>query len=119
MVPRSNSDIQVDSSPPANNAMPNTVLNCMGMDDKSSSSWLSLDSSRSETPVLSKAVLQRVTTGEGSASGNFKIFGKAVAKEGHTVDTVQPPSLVPHVVNTPQKLRKRRSKSNTNIGLNH
>ncbi|KAI5447216.1 hypothetical protein KIW84_014895 [Lathyrus oleraceus] len=117
VVPRANSDIQVDSSPPTKNAMPNTALNSMGMDDKSSSSWLSLDSSRSETPVLSKAVLQRVTTGEASASRNFKIFGKAVAKEGHTVDTVQPPNLVPRVFNTPRKPRKRRSKLNANIGL--
>ncbi|MCI83613.1 hypothetical protein A2U01_0104889, partial [Trifolium medium] len=39
--------------------MPNMALTIMGMDDISSSSWLSLDSSRSEDLVQSKAMLQQ------------------------------------------------------------
>lgn len=111
--PRANSDIQVDSSLPTNNGTPNMALTCKGMDDKSCSSWLSLDSSRSENPIISKGMLQQVTTGEGSASRNSTI-GKAVAGEGLTFDIVQQPSLDPHTTRNP---RKRRRKSNANTGL--
>jgi hypothetical protein len=96
--------------------MPNMTLISKEMDDKSNSSWLSLDlcldlsldSSRFKNLVPSKAVLQQVT-GEDSASKNFSI-GKAVMG---SEDIVQSPSIDPRVCR-PRKPRKRRSELNAN-----
>jgi hypothetical protein len=95
--------------------MPNMALTIKGMDDISSSSWLSLDSSRSEDLVQSKAMLQQVTTGEYSMSKNFTI-GKTVVGEEHTVDIIEQPRPGPHVLTASRKPRTRRSKLNANIG---
>lgn len=119
-VPRANSDIQLDSCLPTNNAMPNMTLISKEMDDKSNSSWLSLDlcldlsldSSKFKNLVPSKAMLQQVTTGEDSASRNFSI-GKAVMGEGHSKDIAQSPSISPRVCR-PRKPRKRHSELNAN-----
>lgn len=100
--------------------MPNMTLISKEMDDKSNSSWLSLDlcldlsldSSRFKNLVPSKAMLQQVTTGEDSASKNFSI-GKADMGEGHSEDIVQSPSIGPRVCR-PRNPRKRRSELNTN-----
>lgn len=114
--PRAISDTRVGSNLLTNNTTLNMALASEGKDDKSSSSWLSLDSSTADNPVLSNAMLQKGTTGEDPASRSFTI-GKAVMGERHTIDVVQQPSLGPHVFTTPRKLRKRDGKLNANLDI--
>ncbi|KAK7303297.1 hypothetical protein RJT34_14200 [Clitoria ternatea] len=114
-----NSDTQVDDGLLTNtniNTTLNIALTSEGQDDRSNSSWLSLDSCAPDNPVLSKAVLQQGTAGEASASRNSSI-GKAVTEERHNEDMVQQPSLGPHVSTTSQKPRKRSGKSNANLNI--
>lgn len=110
------SDTQVDGGLLKNNTTLSIALTSEGQDDRSSSSWLSLDSCTADNPVFSKAILQQSTIGEVSASRNFSI-GKSVTEERHTIDTVQQPSGGPHVSTTPRKPRKRFGKSNANLNI--
>lgn len=119
--PRANANTQVDDSLLINDT--SAV--------KSSSAWLSLDSSTADNDVLSKTKLE-VGTSEAPSSRNFELSrpsrccrkskscGKAVAEERHTIDMVQQLSLGPVVFSTPRKPRKRsgKSRSSLNIGLN-
>ncbi|TKY72160.1 Myb protein O [Spatholobus suberectus] len=116
--PKANSDTQVGGDLLTNNTTLNIGLTSEGQNDRSSSSWLSLDSCTADNSVLSKAILQQSTIGEASASRKFSI-GKAITEERHTIDMVQQPSIGPHVSTTPRKPRKRSGKSNAklNIGL--
>ncbi|XP_027931643.1 uncharacterized protein LOC114187567 [Vigna unguiculata] len=111
---------QVDGGLLTNNTALNITLTNEEQDDRSSSSWLSLDSCTAGNPVLSKAMLGHSTSmiGEASASRNFSI-GKVVTGETHTIDMVQQPTVGPHVSTTPRKPRKRfgKPKANLNIGL--
>ncbi|WVY93153.1 hypothetical protein V8G54_032241 [Vigna mungo] len=112
--PRANSDAQVDGGLLTNN----TALTNEEQDDRSSSSWLSLDSCSAGNPVLSKSILGHSTSmiGEASASRNFSI-GKVVTEERHTIDIVQQPTVGPHVSTTPRKPRKRFGKPNANLNI--
>nr|XP_007147729.1 hypothetical protein PHAVU_006G149800g [Phaseolus vulgaris]ESW19723.1 hypothetical protein PHAVU_006G149800g [Phaseolus vulgaris] len=118
--PRANSNAQVDGGLLTNNN--NTALHITltneEQDDRSSSSWLSLDSCTAGNPVLSKAILGHSTSmiGEASASRNFSI-GKVVTEERHTVDTAQQPTVGLHVSTTPRKPRKRFGKPNANLNI--
>ncbi|KAL5150784.1 Myb-like protein O [Glycine soja] len=114
--PRANYGTEVDGGLLRNSTTLNIALTNEGQDDRSNSSWLSLDSCTADNPVLSKAILQQSTLGEASASKNFSI-GKAVREERHTVDMVHQLSVGPHVSTTPRKLRKRSSKSNANLNI--
>ncbi|KAG4945910.1 hypothetical protein JHK87_041917 [Glycine soja] len=114
--PRGNYGTEVDGGLLTNSTALNIALTNDGQDDRSSSSWLSLDSCTADNPVLSKAILQQSTIGEASASKIFSI-GKAVREERHTVDMIQQPSLGPHVSITSRKLRKRSGKSNANLNV--
>ncbi|KAJ1428739.1 hypothetical protein SESBI_08844 [Sesbania bispinosa] len=114
--PRDNPDTKVDDLLLTNNTTLNITLNSEGKDGKSSSSWLSLDSSTADNPVLSKAMLQQDTIGEDPASRNFTV-GKAVTEETHTQDMAQQPSLGPQEFTTPRKLRKRFGKLNANLNI--
>lgn len=117
--PRHISDTQVDDSPLTNDTSKlNMALIIEGNNDRSSSSWLSLDSSIADNPVLSKTKLVGGTVGEAPASRNFTI-GKAAAEERHSIDMVQHPSLGSLAFATPRKPRKRfrKSNANSNIGL--
>lgn len=114
--PRANYGTEVDGGLLRNSTTLNIALTNEGQDDRSNSSWLSLDSCMADNPVLSKAILQQSTLGEASASKNFSI-GKAVREERHTVDMVHQLSVGPHVSTTPRKLRKRSSKSNANLNI--
>lgn len=110
--PRANSETQVDSSLPKDSAIPNMILMSDGMDDLSSSSWLSLDSSN---PAPSKTMLQRDMAGEDSARRNFTIT-KAITDGRHSIDMVQQPSQGPHGT-TPRKLGKRYGKFITDLNI--
>ncbi|XP_020220322.1 uncharacterized protein LOC109803245 [Cajanus cajan] len=114
--PRANSDTQVDGGLLTNNTIQNITLTSEGQDDRSCSSWLSLDSCSADNPVLCKATLQRSTIGEASASRNFSV-GKAVKDERHTIDMVQLPNIGRHVSTTPRKSRKRSGKVNANLNI--
>jgi len=116
--PRANSDAQVDGGLLTNNTALNITLTNEEQDDRSSSSWLSLDSCTAGNPVLSKAILGHSTSmiGEASASRNFSI-GKVVTEERNTLDMVQQPSVGPHVSTSPRKPRKRFGKPNANLNI--
>ncbi|RDX77213.1 hypothetical protein CR513_42698, partial [Mucuna pruriens] len=103
--PRASSDSQVDGGLLKNNTTPDIALTSEGQDDRSNSSWLSLDSCSADNPVLSKAIVRQST------------IGKAVTEERHTVSMVQQPSVGPHVSTTPRKPRKRSGKSNANLNI--
>ncbi|MED6220569.1 hypothetical protein PIB30_046036 [Stylosanthes scabra] len=89
-----------------------------GYDGKNNSSWLSLDSSSSDNPMLSKTNMNmNMETGaisESLASKNLAI-GKAITEERSPIDMVQQPAVGPLVFDTPRKPRKRSGKSNTNF----
>ncbi|KAL2341282.1 hypothetical protein Fmac_009222 [Flemingia macrophylla] len=114
--PRANSDTQVDDGLLTNNTTQNFTLTSEGQDDRSCSSWLSLDSCSADNPVLSKATLQQSTIGEASACRNLSI-GKAVTEERHTIDMAQQPSIGLHVSPAPRKIRKRSGKLNANLNI--
>ncbi|CAJ1962475.1 unnamed protein product [Sphenostylis stenocarpa] len=114
--PRAHSDAQVDGGLLINNTALNGAYTNEEQDDRSSSSWLSLDSCTAGNPVPSNAILGQSTIGEASASRNFSI-GKAVTEERHTVDMVQQPSVGPYLSTTPRKPRKRSGKSNANLNI--
>lgn len=111
--PRAISDTQVDSSLLKDSAKPNMVLMSDGMDDLSSSSWLSLDSSN---PAPLKTMLQRDMAGEDSARRHFTI-NKVVTDGGHSIDMVQLPSQGPHMFTAPPKFGKRNGKLNTDLNI--
>ncbi|XP_027351228.1 uncharacterized protein LOC113862330 isoform X2 [Abrus precatorius] len=92
------------------------ALEVQNKDDRSSSSWLSLDSCTADNHVLSKAVLQQSKVGEAPASRKISI-GKAVTEERHTTDVVQQSSLGCHGSTTPRKPRKHFGKSNANLNI--
>ncbi|KAK7359775.1 hypothetical protein VNO77_01740 [Canavalia gladiata] len=114
---RANSDTQIDDGLRPNNTTLNMALTSEGQDDRSGSSWLSLDSCTADNPVLSMAMLQHSTIGEAPAPRNFSIGKAVVTEERHTTDKVQPPSPSLHVSTTPRKPRKRFGKSNANLNI--
>ncbi|RYR13427.1 hypothetical protein Ahy_B04g070432 isoform A [Arachis hypogaea] len=108
------SDAQVDDSLLNDASTLNMAFAREGYDGKSNSSWLSLDSSSSDNPMLSKTNTESGAIGESPASENLAI-GKAITEERNTIDMLQQPAVGPLVSAMPRKPRKRSGKSNTNF----
>ncbi|XP_015959826.1 uncharacterized protein LOC107483729 [Arachis duranensis] len=108
------SDAQVDDSLLNDASTLNMAFAREGYDGKSNSSWLSLDSSSSDNPMLSKTNTESGAIGESPASENLAI-GKAITEERNTIDMLQQPAVGPLVFAMPRKPRKRSGKSNTNF----